>query len=51
MRLNFKKISCKYVKVVKVINKVDNCGKLWEKIYIFEYTQIHDDKFNRNIRS
>lgn len=30
----------KCVKVVKVINKVDKCGKLWEKIYIFEYTQI-----------
>lgn len=49
MRLNFKKVVYKSVKVLKVINKVDNCGKLWEKIYIFEYTQIHDDKFNWNI--
>ena len=49
MPLNFKKVACKWAKVVKVINKVDNCGKLWEKIYIFEYIQIHDDKFNWNI--
>lgn len=38
--MNSKKVTYKWVKVVKVINKVDNCGKLWEKIYIFEYTQM-----------
>lgn len=36
--------------MLKVINKVGKSGKMWEKIYIFEYTQRINGKYNWDIR-